>query len=237
MPKSNLPKSKLLDTLDTAAATSKRPKIIAFVNQKGGSGKSTGAIHAVDWLTQNDYSTLLLDADGQQSSSAWAKELGMDYRVLNDPEALFDELPKLAQQYDVVVVDGPGNANEVTKAILIRADMVLVPCRDSMIDLASTGKIMQFIRQAQEIRQAQLVGAIYLNAVKENTVLLREAKEALQQSIVPLLTTTLPDRQCIKDVPGQASTVFRMKGTPCKSAAKIFTQLFTEALELYEAKS
>jgi chromosome partitioning protein len=229
-----MPKSKLLDSV---LPPHKRPRIIAFANQKGGSGKSTGAIHAVDWLIKHDYSTLLVDADGQQSSSGWAKELGIDHRVVSDPEVLFDELPKFAQQYDTVVVDGPGNANEVTKAILIRSDMVLVPCRDSMIDLASTGKIMQFIRQAQEIRDGGLVGAIYLNAIKENTVLVREAKEALQNGIVPLLKTALPDRQCIKDAPGQASTVFRMKGTPCKAAAKIFTQLFTEALELYEAKA
>ncbi|MGI0495436.1 AAA family ATPase [Alkalinema pantanalense CENA528] len=228
------PKSK---RSDSSLLFQKSPKILAFANQKGGSGKSTGAIHAVDWFLQNDRTALLVDADGQQSSSAWAKELGMDHRVLSDPEALFDELPKFTQQYDVVVVDGPGNASEVTKAILIRSDMVLVPCRDSMIDLASTGKIMQFIRQAQEIKRGGLVGAIYLNAVKENTILLREAREALKQGIVPLLNTTLPDRQCIKDVPGQASTVFRMKGTPCKSAAKIFTQLFTEALQLYEAQS
>jgi chromosome partitioning protein len=226
-------KSKLLDS---ALPEHKRPQIIAFANQKGGSGKSTGAIHAVDWFLKNDYSTLLVDADGQQSSSGWAKELGMEHRVISNPEQLFDELPKFAEEYDIVIVDGPGNASEVTKSILIRSDLVLVPCRDSMIDLASTGRIMQFIRQAQEIRQGNLVGAIYLNAVKENTVLLREAKDALEQGILPLLNVTLPDRQCIKDSPGQASTVFRMKGAACKSAAKIFTQLFTEALELFETE-
>ena len=217
--------------------TRKRPKVVAFANQKGGSGKSTGAIHAVDWFLKGNYSVLLVDADGQQSSSGWAKELNMDYRVVSDPEQLFDELPKFSDDYDVVIVDGPGNANEVSKAILIRSDLVLIPCRDSMIDLASTGKIMQFIRQAQEIRGGSPLGAIYLNAAKENTVLLREAKEALQNSVVPLLQTIVPDRQCIKDAPGQASTVFRMKGAPCKSAAKLYAQLFTEALIQFEAAS
>jgi len=211
-----------------------RPKIIAFANQKGGSGKSTGAIHAVDWFLKSNYSALLVDADGQQSSSGWAKELEIEHRVISDPEQLFDQLPKLSQDYDVIVVDGPGNASEVTKAILIRSDLVLIPCRDSMIDLSSTGKIMQFIRQAQEIRQGAPIGVTYLNAVKENTVLLREAREALQQGLMPLLDVAIPDRQCIKDAPGQASTVFRMRGAPCKSAAKLYATLFTEALELYE---
>jgi len=102
----------------------KLPKILAFTNQKGGAGKSTGAVHAVDWFTQKGYSTLLVDADGQQSSSSWLKELGLPCKIISDPEELFDELPKLSEHYDIVVIDGPGNASEVTKAVLIRSNLV-----------------------------------------------------------------------------------------------------------------
>ena len=213
----------------------KLPKVIAFTNQKGGAGKSTGAVHAADWFIQKGHSTILVDADGQQSSSSWLKDLGLPCKVVSDPEALFDELPKLAESYDVVIVDGPGNASEVTKAILIRSNLILIPCRDSMIDLASTGKIVQFVRQAKEIRGGLPVAAIYLNAVKDNTILLREAREVLQSGLIPLLNTTLPDRQCIKDAPGQGNTVFRMKGTAPQAAARAYTKLLTEALKLFEA--
>lgn len=229
-----MPRAKSPKTTDLPG---KLPKILAFVNQKGGAGKSTGAVHAVDWFICKGYSAILVDADGQQSSSSWLEELGLPYKVISDPEALFDELPKLANSYDVVIVDGPGNASEVTKAVLIRSNLVLIPCRDSMIDLASTGKIIQFVRQAKEIRAGLPVAALYLNAVKENTILLREAREALQSGILPLLQTSLPDRQCIKDAPGQASTVFRMKGSAPKSAASSYTQLITEALKLFESES
>lgn len=229
MPRSNTGKATGLPT--------KLPKILAFTNQKGGAGKSTGAVHAADWFTQKGYSTLLVDADGQQSSSGWLKELGLPCRVISDPEELFDELPKLSEQYDIVIIDGPGNASEVTKVVLIRANLVLIPCRDSMIDLASTGKIVQFVRQAREIRGGLPTAAVYLNAVRDNTILLREAQEALQGGILPLLNTVLPDRQCIKDSPGQGSTVFRMKGTSPKSAANAYDKLLTEALKLFESES
>jgi chromosome partitioning protein len=215
----------------------KLPKILAFTNQKGGAGKSTGAVHAVDWFTQKGYSTLLVDADGQQSSSSWLKELGLPCKIISDPEELFDEIPKLSKHYDIVVIDGPGNASEVTKAVLIRSNLVLIPCRDSMIDLASTGKIVQFVRQAREIRGGLPAAAVYLNAVKDNTILLREAQEALQGGLLPLLGTVLPDRQCIKDAPGQGSTVFRMKGTSPKAAANAYTKLLMEALNLFESES
>lgn len=214
----------------------KLPKILAFANQKGGSGKSTGAVHAVDWFVRQGVSPILVDADGQQSSSGWLKELQLPYRVISDPEVLFDELPKLTESFDVVIVDGPGNASEVTKALLIRSDLVLIPCRDSMIDLSSTGKIVQFVRQAREIRDGLPVAALYLNAVKDNTILVREAKEVLQSGILPLLGTTLPDRQCIKDAPGQGSTIFRMKGQAAKSAANLYSSLLIEALQLFAEK-
>ncbi len=229
-----MPKSK---STESTATPEKLPKILAFANQKGGAGKSTGAVHAADWFTQKGHSTILVDADGQQSSSSWLKDLGLPYKIISDPEVLFDELPLLAESYDIVVVDGPGNASEVTKAILIRSNLVLIPCRDSMIDLASTGKIMHFVRQAKEIRGGSPIAAVYLNAVKDNTILLREAREALQSGIIPLLNTTLPDRQCIKDAPGQGSTVFRMKGEAAKAAARAYTKILTEALKLFESES
>ncbi|MGA7934925.1 MAG: ParA family protein [Kovacikia sp.] len=222
---------------DSTVLPAKLPKILAFANQKGGAGKSTGAVHAADWFIQKGYSSILVDADGQQSSSGWIKDLELPCKVISDPEALFDELPKLTQSYDIVIVDGPGNASEVTKAVLIRSDLILIPCRDSMIDLASTGKIVQFVRQAKEIRGGLPVAAIYLNAVRDNTILLREAREALQSGIIPLLNTTLPDRQCIKDSPGQGNTVFRMKGEAAKAAAHAYTKLLIEALKLFESES
>jgi chromosome partitioning protein len=228
-----MPKSKSKENKTILKLT---PKIVTFTNQKGGSGKSTGAVHAVDWFIKQGYSTLLVDADGQQSSSSWLKELDLPCKVIKDPEELFDELPKLSDHYDILIVDGPGNASEVTKALLIRSNLVLIPCRDSMIDLASTGKIVQFVRQAREIRDGAPIAAVYLNAVKENTILLREAQEALKTGILPLLNTVIPDRQCIKDAPGQGSTVFRMKGSSPKSAANAFTELLIEALNLFETE-
>ena len=228
-----MPKSK---SKENTKILKKTPKIVTFTNQKGGSGKSTGAVHAVDWFIKQGYSTLLVDADGQQSSSSWLKELDLPCKVIKDPEELFDELPKLSDHYDILIVDGPGNASEVTKALLIRSNLVLIPCRDSMIDLASTGKIVQFVSQAREIRDGAPIAAVYLNAVKENTILLREAQEALKTGIVPLLNTVIPDRQCIKDAPGQGSTVFRMKGSSPKSAANAFTELLIEALNLFETE-
>jgi len=84
------------------------PLIIGFVNQKGGAGKSTGATHASVWFKRQSYSVVLVDADGQQSSSDWIKHINslreseepyIPYVINSDPEELF--------KLGVPVVNGP----------------------------------------------------------------------------------------------------------------------------------
>ena len=72
----------------------KLPKVLAFANQKGGAGKSTGAAHTAEWLSRQGHSVTLVDADGQQSSSVWLKETGLSYQVISNSETLFESLPQ-----------------------------------------------------------------------------------------------------------------------------------------------
>jgi len=217
------------------------PLIIGFVNQKGGAGKSTGATHASIWFKRQNYSVVLVDADGQQSSSDWIKHINslketeepyVPYVINSDPEELFKLLPELKQKFDVVVVDGPANIGEVTKTILFRSDLALIPSRESFLDLRSTGKILEYVAQAKELRGGLPLAAIYLNAVKGNTLVLKDAQGALANAIVPLLETAIHDRACLRDASGQAKTVFEMRGSGAIAAAKSYEALFTEALRL-----
>ena len=209
--------------------------IIALVNQKGGTGKTTAAVHFSYWLHQSGR-VLLVDADAQQSSSLWFQALQLpetaQFLIQSDPEELFEFLPQLAQQYDYVIVDGPGSLSEVTKAILARCDLALVPCQPSGLDLHSSSKILRFIRHAQELRGGQPQSALFLSRATKGTTLLREAREALADQIIPLLNGLVYQRQCLADAPGQGKTAFQLSGSAAKEAAKDYQFLFTEALEM-----
>lgn len=224
--------------------TMDNPQIIAFVNQKGGVGKSTGAVHAADRYARKGKSVILVDADAQQSSSQWVAELKESNPKLKlsslsiiNPEDLFDKLPKLTEECDLVVVDGPAKSNEITKAILARCQLALIPCRESIVELRSSGDILRLIRQVRELRGELPKAAIYMTQVKSGTVLLKEAQEALgDEPDIPLMKTIIYDRQVFKDAPGQATTVFGMAGKPAKDAAKLYESLFTEALKIFNGK-
>ncbi len=211
--------------------------IIALVNQKGGCGKSTTAIHLAYWLSLQS-SVILIDADFQQSSSTWASQLEsvkIPYQAIIDPEQLFEAIEEASTKYKAVVVDGPGSLSEVTKSILDCCDLALVPCQPSGLDLSSSSKILQVIRHRQKVRRGQPTAGLFLSRAIKGTILLKEAQQALaMEQRFPLLKTVIYQRQCISDAPIQQATVFNLNGATAKAASADYQNLFKEALKLLE---
>ena len=157
--------------------------IIALINQKGGCGKSTTAVHFAYWLaTKQKKKVLLVDADAQQSSSAWLS--GMDqkvpYKVVQTPDDLLDQIPGLAGDYEQIIVDGPASLAESTRAILFRADLAIVPVQPTGVDLRSASDAVRLIKQAQSVRGGQPAAAVFLSRAVKGTKLKQEAIELLR---------------------------------------------------------
>lgn len=205
-------------------------KIIALVNQKGGTGKTTTAVHLAYWLSQRGQ-VLVVDADAQQSSATWLEDLNLSCEIINEPDELFERLPELGKQHDFVVVDGPASLSETTRVILTRIDIALVPCKPAGLDMHSTNRVIRLIRQARDLRGGMPKAALFLNQAKKGTVLLREAQTALSQSGITLLDAVIYDRQVITDAPSQGQVVWQMSGNAAKVAAKEFDLLFKSAWE------
>lgn len=211
---------------------------VAVVNQKGGAGKSTVAVHLARWLHKQQKSLLLIDADGQRTSSIWLESL--DYKipflVLQDPDELLEQLPKLAEQNDWVLIDGPATLSETTRALLLWADLALIPCQPAGVDLASASDTVRLIRQAQAIKNGLPRGVLFLNKAIKGTRLKDEAFAVLEHvSDVELLNTVVHQRQVITDAFGQGATVFDMSGSPAKTAREEFDSLFKQAMEVMNA--
>lgn len=210
--------------------------IIALINQKGGCGKSTTAVHFTYWLaTKKKKKVLLVDADAQQSSSAWLEgmELEIPYKVVQTPDDLLEQIPVLALQYDQLIVDGPASLAEATRAILFRADLAIVPVQPTGVDLRSASDAVRLIKQAQSVRGGSPIASVFLSRAVKGTKLKDEAYALLSKTPeVTLLKTVIHQKQAIADTSGQSATVWDLPSRPATESAREYERLFKEILAM-----
>src|SRR5216683_1329482 len=165
-----------------------RPMIIVVANSKGGVGKSTLAVHLATWLHELGHAVILADCDTQASSSEWAREAAPGVRAvrLSSADEILDQLPQLAQEAAYVVADGPGSNTETTRALLLRADLALVPAKASMLEVRALAQATKALKHAQEIRQGQPRALIVLSMVGKHYRLTQDMKDAAAALHLPL---------------------------------------------------
>jgi len=205
--------------------------IITIANSKGGVGKSTVAVHLAAWLHEQGYRVTLADCDTQQSSSEWVREAvpGVKAVRLDNPDMILNELPQLHQETDFVIADGPGSQTETSRALLLRSDLAIVPCKAGMLEVRALAKATEVLRQAQDIRGGIPKAIIVLSMVGQNYRLTKDMKDAAAALDLPLASKALILRQIYADAPGQGSVVWNM-GSRAREAAQEVDEIFREIL-------
>ena len=133
-----------------------QPHFIVFANEKGGTGKSTTAVHTAIALAASGHRVGALDLDQRQRTmtryfenrDATVRRLGKPlkcaaYEVLDDQtEAGLDAaIERLSATCDVLVIDTPGRDDPVARAAILRADTLVTPMNDSFVDLDLIGQV------------------------------------------------------------------------------------------------
>lgn len=206
--------------------------IVATANQKGGVGKTTIAVHCCVWLHENGLKVALVDADVQSSSSVWAREVVPDLYIerLQTSEDLLERVPRLEEKFDMVIIDGPAGLTEVTRSTLLVADLALLPCGPSILDLRAADEAVRVVRQAQTIRKGLPRAVLVPNKLQRNFRLSRELLDTagtLGLDVAPGLGL----RQAYADAAGQGTVVWRL-GSAAREAAEevhsLFKKLFSK---------
>ena len=113
-------------------------KAIAFVTQKGGSGKSTLCINLAIAAMEAGRSVCILEMDRQATISDWAEHRdGEGPEVAQiDATQLDDVVARLRDyDYDYVFIDTPGVDSPGTLSAIRSADLCVIPCRPTPADL------------------------------------------------------------------------------------------------------
>ena len=128
--------------------------VIVLASQKGGAGKTTLAAHlAIAAEAAGDGPAVLIDTDPQGSLSAWWNVRKAQSPVLA-PSSIAELPEKLmllaGAGYEVAVIDTPPAITEAIGAVLVSADLVLIPTRPSPHDLRAVGSTVSLVQAARK---------------------------------------------------------------------------------------
>jgi chromosome partitioning protein len=203
--------------------------IYGLTNSKGGVGKTTIAVHLAAHLARKRRTVVFIDADPQQSASAWIKELSLPIQLetLDTPEEIIRRVARLSNDKADIVIDGPAGLSETTRAIMVRADRVFLPCGPSILDLRAASKAVQLLNEARKARKGLPKGALVPNKLQKRGRLSREMLDAVHKLKIPVLAG-LSLRQAFADAAGQAKVVSEMRGASAFLAGHEMKQLLKE---------
>jgi chromosome partitioning protein len=131
-----------------------QPHFIVFANEKGGTGKSTTAVHTAVALAATGRRVAALDLDTRQRTmtrylenrDATMRRLDKQlpqarYEVLGDGASLTEAVGRLSEDADVLVIDTPGRDDALAREAILMADTLVTPMNDSFVDLDLIGQV------------------------------------------------------------------------------------------------
>jgi chromosome partitioning protein len=196
------------------------PITIALAGQKGGTGKSTAAIAVTAELITRGYKVLLVDADPQGTARTWAT-IAADAGhpaptvvAMNSSLHRPGQLDELARPFDFAVIDCPPRHGDVMRAVLMVADVAVLPCGPSVIDGWALAESLELVRAAQGIRP-QLKACVLITKKIARTALGNNAREVLAGAGLPVLSSELHSRVAYQEAPATGLGIAQYApGTP-----------------------
>jgi chromosome partitioning protein len=159
-------------------------RTITVTQRKGGVGKTTIAVCIAAELARRGHDVALVDSDPQRSASQWAEPGNLEFPVYEmalegtSVSAWAQEVRNI--QAGLVVIDTAPNAREMGASIAL-ANLILVPCTPSGLDLDATVQTLAIIGAARERRRDAIKVILVPNRLDRRTLEGRQLVEELRE--------------------------------------------------------
>ncbi len=204
-------------------------KITAFLNPKGGSGKTTATINISSCLASSGNKIAVVDTDPQMSLTNWnkAKKAAFDVYTAASEKDVYQVRKDLAG-YDFVIIDGAGSLSVITSAAVMVSDLIIIPVTPSPLDFSAAGSVITVL-QAQAYNRRVETRFLITRKI-EQTTMLKVLKESIAQTEIKAFKTSITQRQSYVKSVLEGESIFDTNDGAAKGEIAILTREILEIL-------
>ena len=184
-------------------------KVITIAQQKGGTGKTTLAVHlALAFIKYHNHKVAIIDTDPQGSLGKWfmirSEKNSLDKNLTFKTASLWGaqyESKILKQDHDIVIIDTPPKIESDARPAIEASDLVLIPVAPSPVDFWATEAIIEIAKKAK--RKV----LIQINRANHRSKLISKTHEYIKSINVKSTDTLIGHRQIFVSSMGEGKTV------------------------------
>jgi chromosome partitioning protein len=207
-------------------------KVIAITQQKGGTGKTTLAVHlALAFIKYHNLKVAIIDTDPQGSLGKWFM-IRTEKKILND-NLTFKTASLWGAQYeskilkvdhDIVIIDTPPKIESDARPSIEAADLVLIPMAASHVDFWATGAIVDIAKKADKKILIQI------NRSNQRSKLITKTNDFIKSLNLLSTKTIIGNRQIYASSMGEGKTAVekQKKGNAVEEIKNLSEQILSE---------
>jgi len=207
-------------------------KVITISQQKGGTGKTTLAVHlAMAFIKYHNLKVAIIDTDPQGSLGKWFM-IRTEKKVSNEnltfkTASLWGaqyESKTLKNDHDIVIIDTPPKIESDARPSIEAADLVLIPMAASHVDFWATGAIVEIAKKANKKILAQI------NRSSQRSKLIEKTKDFIKSLDLKSTETIIGNRQIYTSSMGEGKTAVekQRKGNAVDEIKKLSDQILNQ---------
>ena len=207
-------------------------KVITISQQKGGSGKTTLAVHlALAFIKYHNLKVAVIDTDPQGSLGKWFM-IRTEKKVSNDnltfkTASLWGaqyESKTLKKDHDIVIIDTPPKIESDARPSIESADLVLIPVAASHVDFWATGAMVEIAKKANKKILIQI------NRSSQRSKLISKTNEFIKSLDLSATKTIIGNRQIFAASMGEGKTAIekQKKSNAVEEIKNLSEQILSE---------
>ena len=207
-------------------------KVITISQQKGGSGKTTLAVHlALAFIKYHNLKVAIIDTDPQGSLGKWFM-IRTEKKISNDnltfkTASLWGaqyEAKALKNDHDIVIIDTPPKIESDARPSIESADLVLIPITASHVDFWATGAIVEIAKKANKKILIQI------NSSSQRSKLISKTNDFIKSLNLSATKTIIGNRQIFAASMGEGKTAVekQKKSNAVEEIKQLSEQILSE---------